>query len=215
MQDRPGQPLDPRFDPEEALWSELIRCEIDSWNPRRLPARFRPRNPRPGGAFWGSLPLVVAVCVLILVVAGLASLSNGVGGVLNTLSGVRPDGAPGGRGPGPSATAQYPAAASGAGVAASSARTSQAAAPTPTERGQEAGQDAGQDAGTASGPRTNPPPPTPEPPAPTPFVPPLPSPLPTIPGVPPLATPAMSAQPPAVLSADQQQLPAAAPSPQA
>jgi hypothetical protein len=87
-------PSSSRHDAEEALWAEIIRFEIDSWNPRRLPARFQPGTPQPSHRFRGTLPAAFAVW-LILLLAALTGLSSNVGGVLQNLAGVRAASPPG------------------------------------------------------------------------------------------------------------------------
>ncbi|MBJ7597617.1 MAG: hypothetical protein JF922_05970, partial [Candidatus Dormibacteraeota bacterium] len=112
---------------EEVLWAEIIRCEVDSWRPRRLPARFRP-GPRPRRApVWGGLPLVAAACLVLLTVATFANVSTGVGGVLHHLGGIRPLPVPGSKSGQPPAGDHGHRPAAGSGGAASSARTSKAA----------------------------------------------------------------------------------------
>lgn len=60
----------------EPRWTALIRSEMDTWMPERLPERFRPRSRRRTGApaplqgAWRPLALTVAVLVV-----GLLSLS--------------------------------------------------------------------------------------------------------------------------------------------
>ena len=87
-------PSSSRHDAEEALWAEIIRFEIDSWNPRRLPARFQPGTPQPSHRFRGTLPAAFAVW-LILLLSALTGLSSNVGGVLQNLAGVRAASPPG------------------------------------------------------------------------------------------------------------------------
>jgi hypothetical protein len=180
---------------EEALWAEIIRCEVDSWRPRRLPARFRP-GARPRQApVWGSLPLVVAVCLIVLTVATFANVSTGVDGVLHHLGGIRPLPAPGSKSgePPTGPHGQSPAARSG-GVP-SSARTSKAPGVTSPHIAR---------VGTASEPRTTAPSPSAQATAPLPSPPPPPTMAPSPAVVPPLPTP-VSSDPPAGLSAGERQ----------
>jgi hypothetical protein len=180
---------------EEALWAEIIRCEVDSWRPRRLPERFRP-GPRPRRApVWGSLPLVAAACLVVLTVATFANVSTGVGGVLHHLGGIRPLPVPGSQSGEPPAGYHGHRPAAGSHGVASSPRTSKAAGlPSPHIAR----------VGTASEPRTTAPSPSaptavplPSPPAPPTMAP---SPL----AVSPLPSP-VSSNPPAGLSAGEPQ----------
>jgi hypothetical protein len=180
---------------EEALWAEIIRCEVDSWRPRRLPARFRPGAPARQAPAWGSLPFVVAVCLIVLTVATFANVSTGVGGVLHQLGGIRPLPVPGSNSGEPPASHHGQKPATGSGGVASSARTSKATgAPSPHIAR----------AGTASEPRTAAPSPSAQAPAPLPSLPPPPAMVPSPVVVLPIPTP-VSSDPPAGLSASQRQ----------
>ncbi|MDQ6741981.1 MAG: hypothetical protein M3Z97_03600 [Candidatus Dormibacteraeota bacterium] len=179
---------------EEALWAEIIRCELDSWRPRRLPARFHPGAQRKQAPAWGSLPLVVAACVVVLTVATFANLTSDVSGVLHHLAGIRALPVPGVTTGGTPARGQGHGPARGSGSLASSARTNRAVSgPSPHIAR----------VGTASEPRTTAPSPSAQGPAPLPSPPVPPIPSPTSPAIPPLATPSMSSDPPAGLSAGQ------------
>src|SRR5207245_710602 len=60
----------PQRNPMEPDWSGLIRTELETHNPRRLPARFTPRlvPEAPARRRWAR-PLAVAVAVLLLAAA--------------------------------------------------------------------------------------------------------------------------------------------------
>ena len=77
------------LDREEALWTEIIRCEMDSWRPRRLPRHFELRARRASAPKWGTVPLLVTGCLVVLTGALLAGTSTSSGGVLRTLAGMR------------------------------------------------------------------------------------------------------------------------------
>jgi len=180
---------------EEALWAEIIRCELDSWRPRSLPARFRPGVQRPHPPFWGSLPLVVAACVLLLTIATFANVTSDVNGVLHHLGGIRELPVPGSTGVGPPTGHQGRGPAGRSGSLASSARTSSLPASGPSPHIARVG--------TASEPRTTAPSPSAQGPAPLPS-PPAPPSSPSSPqSVPPMATPSTPVNPPAGLSAGQ------------
>jgi hypothetical protein len=180
---------------EEALWAEIIRCEVDSWRPRRLPPRFR-HGQRPRRApVWGSLPLVAAACLIVLTVATFANVSIGVGGVLHHLGGFRPLPVPGSTSGEPPAGDHGHRPAGGPGGVASSARTSKAAGLASPHIAR---------VGTASEPRTTAPSPSAQTPVPLPSLPPPPTMAPSPAAVPPLPTP-VSSDPPAGLSAGEPQ----------
>jgi hypothetical protein len=154
----PSRPSNPGFEAEEALWAEIIRREIDSWNPRRLPARFQPGNPQRPGRFWGTPPLALAVWLILLLTA-LTGLSSNAAGVLQKLAGVRETTAP-------STPGQR------AGLATRSARqpphpNRSRSSPRPTSPGTAGASPAGAPLGTASAPRTTSPAPGTQPPLPT------------------------------------------------
>jgi hypothetical protein len=186
-------------DREEALWAEIIRCEMDSWRPRRLPARFHPpgrRQPPRTLGTWGTLPLVVTVCMVVLAATVLAGVSSAASGVLPSLTGIRTVTAPGS---GSQADQQPPARGPGL---ASTGHGFARPAPTSAVRISSATPQRSQ-AGTASEPRTTTPSPSAEAPAPLPSLLPFPSPPPTPAIVPPYSTPDISTDPPAGLSAGQ------------
>jgi hypothetical protein len=186
------------LDREEALWAEIIRCEMDSWRPRRLPARFLPaerrQTPRTRRSL-GTLSVMVTVCLLVVTATVLAGVSSGASSVLPNLAGIRtmtvprpgshPD-LPSPRGPGLASTGGRLASPT-----RTTAATSSSPAPQPSQ------------VGTASEPRTTTPSPSAEAPAPLPSPIPLPSPPPTPAIVPPYSTPGISTDPPAGLSAGQ------------
>jgi hypothetical protein len=181
---------------EEALWAEIIRCEVGSWRPARLPARFRPGVRRQHSPLWAGLPLAIAATLMVLSVVTLANLSGDVTVVLSNLAGIRlpaPPGSDGGASPaGRHSHGQPPA--TGAGQAASSARTSgSATGPSPHIA----------QVGTASEPRTTASSPSAGGLAPLPSPPSVPTPLPSAPNVPPLSTPAIPVDPTGGLSAGQ------------
>jgi hypothetical protein len=198
MRDHPRTDGSSALDREEALWAEIIRCEMDSWRPRRLPARFRPplrrQTPRTRGS-WGTLPLVVTVCLVVLAATLLAGVSSGGGSVLPNLAGLRTVTVPRPGGHPALPSARGPGLASTGGRFASSARTSATPSSSPAPQPSQVG--------TASEPRTTTPSPSAEAPAPLPSLLPLPSPPPTPAIVPPYSTPAISTDPPAGLSAGQ------------
>jgi hypothetical protein len=184
----------PRFDPEEALWAEIIRYEVDSWNPRWLPPRFQPHSSRRGGRWWGSLPQVVAVCVLVLVVAALSGFNSNVAGVRDNLTGIHPAANHAGRGHGGAPAFRDTHRPSRSSGPASSTRTGSNPAATsspPTSQ-----------LGTASGPRTISPAPSAEPPMPTSSPPDLPAPPSRIPRLPQLSPPPFRGAQPVRLSPD-------------
>jgi hypothetical protein len=151
-------PSSSRHDGEEALWAEIIRCEIDSWNPRRLPARFQPGTAQPSHRFRGTLPAAFAVW-LILLLAALTGLSSNVGGVLQNLAGVRAAS--------PAGTAgQLADPATGSGRQPSRYNRSHNS-PRPSATATAGASAAGAPMGTASPPRTSSPAPGAQPPLPT------------------------------------------------
>jgi hypothetical protein len=173
----PSRPSSSRFDAEETLWAEIIRCEIDSWNPRRLPARFQPGNPPESHRFRATLPLAVAAW-LILLLAALTGLSTNVGGVLQNLAGVRAATTPGTPGqladPATRNTRQP--------LRSNRSRSS----PGPSSPVTAGASPAGAPLGTASAPRTNSPAAGAQPPLPTTPPPPTPGDFPRPPPSPPL-----------------------------
>lgn len=111
---------------EEGLWAEIVRCELDSWRPRRLPAHFSPAPQRRRPPALGSLPLVMAACVILLTVATFADVTTNVTVVLENLAVIRTLPVPGAGGGAPAPIRQAPKPATGTGSAASTARTSNA-----------------------------------------------------------------------------------------
>ena len=85
---------DTALDREEALWAEIIRCEMDSWTPR-LPRHFQTRSRQRSGPLLTALPLVVTGCLIVLAAGLLAQTSGSSGAVLHTLAGMRPAAIPG------------------------------------------------------------------------------------------------------------------------
>jgi hypothetical protein len=153
-----SRPPSSRHDSEEALWAEIIRCEIDSWNPRRLPARFQPGTPQPSHRFRGTLPAAFAVW-LILLLAALTGLSSNVGVVLQNLAGVRAASPPAGAG-------QLADPAKGSGRQPSRYNRSRSS-PGPSAQATAGAGPAGAPMGAASAPRTGSPAPGAQPPLPT------------------------------------------------
>ena len=167
----PRDPIDtrpvPSLDPDDAAWAEIIRYELDSWNPRSLAPRFHPDSSRVSARGWGHLPRVVAVCVLVVMVVALGGFNSNVAGVRDNLAGIHPAPNHAGRGHGgtpASRDAHRPPRSSGV---ASSARTG----PTPAS----ALPPGGSALGLASGPRAITPPPSTDVPTPTPADLPIPS----------------------------------------
>jgi hypothetical protein len=76
MQQRPYAHDQPHE--EEELWTELIRSEMDGWQPRRLPRAFRPgrRMQRINRRLLALIAL--AVVLAVLAVAVFTGLSRGV-----------------------------------------------------------------------------------------------------------------------------------------
>jgi hypothetical protein len=185
----------PHFDPEEALWAEIIRYEVDSWNPRWLPHRFQPRSRRGGGRWAGSLPQVVAVCVLVLVVAALSGFNGNIAGVRDNLIGIHPAANHAGRGHGGAPAFRDTLRPSRSSGLASSARTGS----TPTG----APSPATSPLGTASGPRMISPAASAEPPMPTSSPPDLPVPSARTPRLPQVSPPPPPAAQPGGFSPDE------------
>jgi hypothetical protein len=153
-----SRPSNPGFDAEEALWAEIIRSEIDSWNPRRLPPRFQPGIPQGGSRVWETRPLALAVWLILLLTA-LTGLSSNAGGVLQKLAGIRQTTAP-------STPGQR------AGLATTSTRqpahpNRARGSPLPSSPGTAGASPAGAPLGTASAPRTTSPAPGTQSPLPT------------------------------------------------
>ena len=77
-------PDGPPAGPTESDWTQLLQGELDSWQPSRLPARFRSR--RQGlhhGNVWRPLQLAAAAAFLMLVAA--AALAGGPRGLTTAL----------------------------------------------------------------------------------------------------------------------------------
>jgi hypothetical protein len=195
----PGDPLQPpfhpRLGPEETFWAEVIRYEVDSWNPHSLPRRFRPPSKRSAGRWWGSLPQLAAVCVLlVLVLAALSGLHSNVAGVRDNVAGVHPAANQAGRGRG-----RAPASRD-----ARPSLPSQGASPTRTGTTPNGTSSPGDfQLGMASGPRTISPAATAEPPVPTSSPPNLPVPSGRIPRVPRLSPPAPPVAQPGARASDE------------
>jgi hypothetical protein len=186
-------PSVPSLDPDEALWAEIIRYELDSWNPRSLAPRFHPASSRSSARGWGHLPRVVAVCVLVLMVAALGGFNSNVAGVRDNLAGIHPAANHAGRGGSGAPASRDARRRPGSSGVASSART----VPTPAS----ALPPGASALGLASGPRAITPAPTTEPPTPTP--PDLPVPSARTPRLPRLSPPARPVAQPGNLSPDE------------
>jgi len=183
-----------RLGREEALWAEIIRCEVGSWRPSRLPARFRPSARRQHSPLWAGLPLALAASLLLLTVVTFANLSDNVTVVLSNLAAMRLPAAAGSAAGTPPASRHGQAPALGTGRTERSAGSSQVTS-DPSARISRVG--------TASEPRTTASSPSVGGPAPLPSPPPPPTAVPAAPNVPPLSTPYVPSDPQGGFSAGQ------------
>ena len=78
-------------DPGVRHLPELVRTRLDTWYPRRLPARFRPSRPSPAPRLLRPLPLAFAALLLaLLAAAALTGSPRALGDVIVNLGGSHP-----------------------------------------------------------------------------------------------------------------------------
>jgi hypothetical protein len=78
-------------DPGVRHLPELVRTRLDTWYPRRLPARFRPSRPSPAPRLLRPLPLAFAALLLaLLAAAALTGSPRALSDVIVNLGGSHP-----------------------------------------------------------------------------------------------------------------------------
>jgi hypothetical protein len=129
----------PNPSPAEPDWASLLRSELDAHSPRRLPARFTPRQGgverswRARRGLWR--PLAVALAV-ILVAAGLVTATaypGGLVGALHRVTGIHSNPSPGTKPSASPSVSTGPAGSAGGsgGAAPGAARSGGGSSPAP------------------------------------------------------------------------------------